>query len=175
MQSHCQALTLKMLESLSDTLKAARSTRQPLQPRVPRRAPSTKPQRQRGPHLRAVTIGGGRSRASFAPSDAVPVPADAPGPVRTARSMHSTRAGREASGGAAIPPLRPDVATFQEWHGALDTPYAVIKGMLGNVSSADVHSTHSPVLLLSFEAAKMATQLRRAGIDLRALQVRLRA
>lgn len=183
MQSHCQSLTLKMLESLSDTLKASRSARQPLRPRVPqRRPPYTQPRRQSGPRLRAVTTSGGRGTASLAASGAFSVkesageessPADAPGLVRTTRSMHSTGVGRLESGEPAIPPLRPDLAAFQEWHGALDTAYAVIKGMLGNLSSGDVHATHSSVLLLSFEATKMATQLRRALAGLQALQVRL--
>lgn len=147
-----------MLDTLSSSLKASRRARPPLQPRLPRErvSPLTAPRRR-------VTVSG-VPRATGCP---IP-PSGAP----AARLRRSTQHGVSGAGAGSVPPLKPDAALFREWHGALDSVYAVIKGMLAGVSSADVHAAHSSVLLLSFEASKMAAQLRRGAADVRKLQVR---
>lgn len=176
LQSHCQALTLNMLESLSKSVRVARHALPPLHPR----SPCPRSARRRGPrppaHTSSRPAAGATSDVARMRRQQTHAPlADGsrmcPGMPDIPHSMRSTPDGEPGCSGAAIPPLNPNGVDFKEWHGALNTAYAVMKGMIGSLPSADVHATHSSVLLLSFEASKMAAQLRRAVSDLHTLQV----
>lgn len=166
MQSHCQELTLRMLGSLSKRLKEARRARQPLRPRHPRSGVRP-PVATRRRVLISDKAAADSARPVAMRSGSIAADGAA---AAVCTGNQSVQCGR-ASGGSGIPPLKPDSSSFQEWHGALDSAYAVMKGMLGGLSMDAVHAAHAPILLLSFDASKMATQLQRATSDLCRLQV----